>query len=145
MKYEDKEEIERVVREFESATVSREEWKHPEHLIVALRYVCDNGLEEASARMRRGILNLLENGFKVDLSAEMPYHATLTVFWMNTVHEFNVQHLDLPFERRAGLLVETFDKDHPLKFYSRVLLFSDRARSEYVEPDLLVPAAVGAE
>lgn len=33
-------------------------------------------------------------------------------------------------------LVERFDKDLPLKFYSRELLFSEKARAEFVEPDL---------
>ena len=41
----------------------------------------------------------------------------------------------LSFVEKANGLRELFDKDHPLKFYSRELLFSERARTEYVEPD----------
>ena len=32
-----------------------------------------------------------------------------------------------------------WDKDYPLKFYSRELLSSDAARAEFVPPDLAVP------
>ena len=41
--------------------------------------------------MRSGILNLLQNGFKVDLTREMPYHETLTVFC--DVHGGGIQRL----------------------------------------------------
>ena len=37
--------------------------------------------------MRAGIFNLLR-AFEVDLSKEMPYHETLTMFWMRTVDDF---------------------------------------------------------
>jgi len=36
----------------------------------------------------------------------------------------------------AKELVVNFDKDYPLKFYSRELLFSDRAMAAFVEADL---------
>jgi hypothetical protein len=29
-----------------------------------------------------------------------------------------------------------FDKDYPMRFYTRELLFSDRARAEFVDGDL---------
>jgi deoxyadenosine/deoxycytidine kinase len=39
MEYESEEEIISLVRSFEEATIQREDWKHREHLIVALFYV----------------------------------------------------------------------------------------------------------
>jgi hypothetical protein len=30
-----------------------------------------------------------------------------------------------------------FNKDYPLRFYSRELLFSDEARARFVEPDIV--------
>jgi hypothetical protein len=36
-----------------------------------------------------------------------------------------------------GMLDELNDRNLPLKIYSRELLFSSRARREYVEPDLI--------
>lgn len=125
-----------LVESFENATISREEWKHREHLVVALYYVSRFELAAATEMMRRGILRLLEHGFGVDLEKEMPYHETLTVFWMNTVHAFWIDHKHLPLADIANEIAESLDKDHPLKFYTRELLFSDEARGRFVEPDL---------
>lgn len=93
-------------------------------------------METATGKMRNGIFNLLTKGFAVDLTKEMPYHETLTVFWMRTVADFNARENGTSLLRKANKIVDTFDKDYPLKFYSREFLFSDRARSEYVEPDI---------
>ena len=134
-KYGTEDEILRLVKDFEECTIAREKWKHPEHLVVALYYVSKFDLAIATKRMRRGILRLLEHGFGVDLEKEMPYHETLTIFWMNAVHAFWLDHKHLPFAEIANDIAESLDKDHPLKFYTRELLFSDEARKRFIEPD----------
>ena len=136
-KYKNEKEIYDLLRSFENTTISRDDWKHAEHLVVALCYLERHELDEATTMMRSGILNLLEKGFGVDLTKEMPYHETITVFWMRTAYAFSLMHKELSFVEKANSLCEMFDKDYPLKFYSRDLLFSDRARAEYVGPDLL--------
>ncbi len=138
LRYKNEEEIAEVVRTFEDASISRDAWKHAEHLTVALHYVSMHDIDMATVKMRDGIFKLLTKGFEVDLSKEMPYHETLTVFWMRTVAEFNAAKNGSSILERANDLVATFDKDHPLKFYSREYLFSDDARASYVEPDLSV-------
>lgn len=133
MKYTTEDEIKELVDKFENATVGRNEWKHAEHLIVALWYASHHDLETAYAKMKSGIFKLL-GAFGVDLSKEMPYHETLTVFWMRAVYDFNASANGSSLTEKAGSLIETFDKDYPLRFYSREVLFSDRARAEFVEP-----------
>ncbi|HMT09846.1 MAG TPA: hypothetical protein PKA82_17810 [Pyrinomonadaceae bacterium] len=135
MRFSNENEIAEVVRTFEDATISRDDWKHAEHLTVALQYLIEDDLETATTKMRDGIFKLL-GAFGVDLTKEMPYHETLTVFWMRTVAEFNESTSGASLLEKANDLVERFDKDHPLKFYSREYLFSDEARSRFVEPDL---------
>jgi hypothetical protein len=135
-RYENEKDVLDLVCAFESATVTRDEWKHREHLIVALYYVSHYDAEMAIEKMRRGILNLLENGFKVDLTKEMPYHETITVFWIKTVAAFNAVSNGKPIVDKIDEMVEWFDKNYLLKFYSRDFLFSDKARAEFVEPDL---------
>jgi hypothetical protein len=135
-KYKDEDGILELVRSFEGATVSRDDWKHAEHLIVALHYLSKHDIEMATERMRSGIFKLLTEGFGVDLSKDMPYHETLTVFWMRTVADFNASKNGDSLPDKARELIERFDKDYPLRFYSREFLFSDAARSAFVEPDL---------
>lgn len=135
-KYESEEEVLDLVKAFEDATISRDEWKHPEHLVVALYYVSHYSEETAIEKMRSGILNLLASGFKVDLSKEMPYHETITVFWIRTVAAFHTASNGKPIGDKVDEMVAKFDKDYLLSFYSRDYLFSDEARGHYVEPDL---------
>jgi hypothetical protein len=136
MKYETTNDIEELVSSFEKAELSRDDWRHSDHLVVALYYLSHHDLETATNKMRSGILNLLANGFKVNLSEEMPYHETLTVFWMRTIADFNASKNGEPLISKTAEMVERFDKDYPLRFYSRELLFSDEARARFLEGDL---------
>lgn len=135
-KFKSEDEIIGLVREFEEATISREAWRHAEHLTVALYYCSTSGLETATQRMRSGIFRLLE-AFGVDLTREMPYHETLTIFWMRTVNDFDKAKNGESLMEKVNELVELFDKDYPLRFYSRERLFSDEARARFIEADLI--------
>ena len=136
-KYDNDSEILDLVRAFEGATVSRDNWKHAEHIVVALYYLTSEDYDAATTKMRDGIFNLLTKGFNVDLSKEMPYHETLTVFWMQTINEFLGERQGRSLAENAAEAISIYDKDYPLRFYTREILFSDEARSEYVEPDLV--------
>jgi hypothetical protein len=140
-KYDSEEKIYSLVRAFEAAAVSRDEWKHAEHLVVALYYVSRFDLEAAIEKMRSGIFNLLANGFGVDLTQEMPYHETLTVFWMRTVSDFLGSKKGAFLPETTKELVAKFDKDYPLRFYSRERLFSDEARAGFIEPSDMPPSS----
>jgi hypothetical protein len=135
MKYKTENEIRAVVDAFEDATISRDAWKHAEHLTVALFYLSHHDYETAYAKMRSGIFNLLK-AFEVDLTKEMPYHETMTVFWLRAVEDFLSAKNGASLLEKTNELVEKLDKDYPLRFYSRDLLFSDEARKEFVEGDL---------
>lgn len=134
-KYKDESEILKVVRTFEDGTISRGAWRHAEHLTVAMHYLMHHDLETATDKMRKGIFNLLK-AFEVDLTKEMPYHETLTVFWMRTVSDFLGSKNGASVLDKANEMVEKFDKDYPLKFYTREFLFSDEARAAFVEGDM---------
>lgn len=135
MRFNDEKEIAEVVHGFEDATISRDKWKHAEHLTVALHYLSLHDIETATTKMREGIFKLL-GAFGVDTTKEMPYHETLTIFWMRAVAEFNASKNGATLLDKANELVDTFDKDYPLRFYSREHLFSDEARAKFVEGDL---------
>jgi hypothetical protein len=135
MSYETETEILNLVRSFENCTISREAWKHAEHLTVALHYALNHDYTIAYDKMKSGIFKLL-NAFEVDLNFEMPYHETLTVFWLRTVFGYVETNRGKSSVEIANEIIEKFDKDYPLKFYSRELLFSVEARKRFLHADL---------
>ena len=142
MRYKNLEEMTAIVESFERGTISRKNWRHAEHLTVALHYVSRHDFKTATTKMRAGIFNLLR-AFEIDLSHEMPYHETLTVFWLRTVADFFDSKNDCSTIEICNELIEKFDKDYPLRFYSRECLFSDCARFEFVEADIINLTATG--
>lgn len=135
MRYRNEHEIAEVIRTFEDASVARDEWDHAGHLTVALHYLCLHNIEVATAKLRDGLLRLLRvQG--VDLTKEMPYHETITVFWMHTIADFNASRNGTSLLDKANELIANYGKDYPLKYYSRDLLFSDEARTSFLEGDL---------
>lgn len=135
-KYSSEEEIESLVRSFEDASVPRDEWKHAEHLVVALYYVSHYNIVTAAVKMRGGILNLLGNGFGVDLTKEMPYHETITLFWIRVIAKFSASKNGSSLSEKVAEMIGKFDKDYSLKFYTRERLFSEHARAVFTEPDI---------
>lgn len=130
--------VREIVRLFEECTITREEWKHRHHLLVALCYIEDFGLDAATERMKSGIKKLLTSGFGIDVCKEMPYHETLTIFWMRTIFGFTLLMDGSSLAEKASALPALFDKDYPLRFYSKERLFSEDARIRYISPDLTV-------
>lgn len=134
-KYNSEKEILKVVHDFETGAIRREDWQHREHLTVALYYLSHHDYDAALTKMRDGIFNLLK-AFQVDLTKEMPYHETLTIFWLKTVDDFRRTKSDSSIVEICSELTRKFDKDYPLRFYTRERLFSDEARAKFIEGDL---------
>lgn len=135
--YETESDIADLVDRFERGAIPRDEWGHHDHLVVGLWYIKNSSsLPEATNKMRAGLLHHLKS-IGVDLTKEMPYHETITRFWMGMLANYVASKNGCSIaEMVAGLACEFSDKDLPLKYYSRELLFSDKARAEFVEPDL---------
>lgn len=130
-------EIESLVSGFESCTLPWPRWTHAAHLTVALWYLLRHDFDEAAGLVRDGIKRYNSaNG--VETTRERGYHETITLFWLRHVRSF----LDESYNegcslvRLANRLVEGADKNLPLEYYSRELLFSWEARLSWAEPDL---------
>jgi hypothetical protein len=57
---------------------------------------------------------------------------------MRTVAAYNATKNGDSLASKIAEMTALFDKDYPMKFYTRELLFSERARSEFVDGDLKV-------
>ncbi len=136
--YDTNEEALELVRGFESCTLPFERWTHGAHLTVALWYLLRHPLEEATHRIREGIKSYnAANG--IIQARERGYHETLTLFWIKTVSNYlkEAESDKASLVSLANRLIACCgDKNLPLKYYSRELLFSWEARTAWVEPDL---------
>ena len=79
--YDTEEEIEAVVRGFETRTTPGDDFHHREHLVVAVCYLQTLSPSDAVAKMRAGLLRFLEHhGEDVQ-----KYSEEVTVFWIDQV------------------------------------------------------------
>jgi hypothetical protein len=76
-------EIENVVRAFETCETGSDDFKHREHLVVAVWYVETLGREAALERMRSALLRFLDH-HQVDRKI---YSEPVTVFWIEKIAE----------------------------------------------------------
>jgi len=79
--YRSETEIESVVRAFEACEIDKTEFKHRQHLTVAVWYVQTLGKDAAFDRMRSGLLTFLDH-HGVD---RKKYDETITLFWIELI------------------------------------------------------------
>jgi hypothetical protein len=80
-RFQSEEEIENVVRDFETYQTDADDFRHPEHLAVAVWYVHTMDRDSALDRMRSGLLRFLEH-HGVDKGK---YSEAVTVFWIDKI------------------------------------------------------------
>ena len=134
--YRDADEIAALVSAFTDATLPRAAWTHAAHLTVALWYLLRHDAPEATNLIRAGILRY-NAAHGIETTPTTGYHETLTLFWIRCVREHLAEHAnDATLLALANGLVARYDKNTPLKYYTRERLFSPEARAGWVEPDI---------
>lgn len=130
--YKSDEEIRTLVSAFEACSFHPSEFRHYQHLTVALWYVWHFPMDEATAKMTKGIRRLAETYGK------MGYHETVTLFWLRIVANFVAQYRQkFSLTATANSLIDSCnDKNLIAEFYSAELLATDKAKAEWVAPDL---------
>jgi len=129
--YQSGDEIRSLVSEFEACSFHPSEFRHHKHLAVVLWYVANLPYHEASEQMKRGIQRLAASYGKTG------YHETITEFWLRMVRGFLAEGEHT--ESIAGLanqVVEMYDKNLILDYYSPELLASPEAKTNWLAPDL---------
>jgi hypothetical protein len=79
--YDSEEEIERLVRDFESCAIAKTDFHHREHLIVAAWYLQTLSREETVDRMRSALMRFIEH-HRVD---PKKYSEEVTMYWVETI------------------------------------------------------------
>lgn len=81
--YESEAEIENVVRAFETCETGADDFRHPQHLAVAVWYLHTMDRDAALARMRAGLLRFLTN----HTGDTSKYSETTTVCYIDKIAE----------------------------------------------------------
>jgi hypothetical protein len=126
-----------LVSAFIACGLPRVEWTHLAHLRVGAWHVHHEGRSAALASLRARIRKLNEHHGTPN-SATSGYHETITVAYVHLIDEFlSGFPVATPLPTRVAVLASgpLADKDLLLAFWSRELLFSERARSVWVPPD----------
>ena len=130
-----------LVQSFENHTLPKKDWDHQAHLSVALWYLKKFDKETALCKLRSGIITY-NVAVGTANTTESGYHETLTLFWVEVLEAFlkSVEDTEKCVEACCEILMDSpyADKQLPLKYYSKDCLMSVKARSRWVEPDLLV-------
>ena len=102
--------IERVVRGFETCETGADEFKHKDHLVVAVWYVHSLGREAALERMREGLLRFLAY-HQVD---PKKYSEEVTRFWIERIAERLDDTGDVSIVEKCNAVLATDDADKRL-------------------------------
>jgi hypothetical protein len=131
--YQTEDDVTKVVQGFESCTTDKTEFKHQDHLTVAVCYLQDSTVQEATGRLRTSLLRFVDH-HQVD---RQKYNETITFFWLELVAAELSKVSQQSLVEQCNAVIETLnDSGLALQYYSADLLFSQRARETFVEPDL---------
>lgn len=121
---------------FEAGSIPHDRWRHRDHLRMAFLYLSAFPFDAAVARMRSGI-QALNARHGTEETTTSGYHETMTVAWARviaaTIHAHGPRgdsraFLDAHPHLQAKTLIRLY--------YSRARITTDRAKAEFVDPDL---------
>ena len=121
-----------LTRALERGEIANEDLHHVSHLHLAWVYLAESSSVQQAAKKMRNTLRR----FAAAAGKPQKYHETITLFW---VHLLSLAHADSGGERLEEIVranPQLLEKNFPLVYYSVERLFSDEARTSWVEPDL---------
>lgn len=123
--------IREVVSKFEHCEYAPAEFTHARHLTVGCWYLCTLPADEALNRMRTHLQNFSAHHGK------QGYHETITCFWIKLLDgALRQQAADATVLSRINAVITLHPKEVLFDYYTRDRVMSDRAKREWVEPDL---------
>jgi hypothetical protein len=119
-------------RKLERGEIANENFHHASHLHVAWVYLAESSsIQQAASKMR----NTLRR-FAAAAGKPQKYHETLTLFWVHLLSSAYAASAGEPLEEIVNANPQLLEKNFPLAYYSAQRIFSDEARTSWVEPDL---------
>jgi hypothetical protein len=121
-----------LTRALERGEIANEDFHHASHLHVAWVYLAESSSVQQAANKMRDTLRR----FAAAAGKPEKYHETVTLFW---VHLLSRAYAATRGERLEDIVhanPQLLEKNFPLAYYSAERLFSDEARTAWVDPDL---------
>lgn len=119
------------LQRFFDTTLPNSEFKHQSHIRMTWLVLKNNEFAEASRLITEGIKK-----YATAQGAIHKYHETLTRVWIQLVADAIAANPTInSFPEFIKQFPELLDKDAPLRYYSKELLYSDQARYEWLKPD----------
>ena len=108
------------------------DFHHASHLHVAWVYLTESSSVQQAARKMRNTLRR----FAAAAGKPEKYHETITLFWLHLLSRAHAASRAERLEDVVHANPQLLEKNFPLAYYSTERLFSDEARTSWVEPDL---------
>ena len=119
-------------RALERSGIANKDFHHALHLHVAWVYLTESAtVGEAAGQMRNTLRKVAAAAGKPD-----KYHETITLFWIYLLAYARVAAKGKDLEQIVHQHPQFLEEGFPLVYYSPELLFSERARTSWIEPDL---------
>lgn len=121
-----------LTRAVERGAIENDNFRHLSHLHVAWVYLSESsGADEAAGKMRRTLQKFAASAGKPE-----KYHETITLFWVRFLAVMHAASSDESLQGIVEANPRLLEKEFPLAYYSPERLFSQKARTSWVEPDL---------
>jgi hypothetical protein len=121
-----------LTRALERGEIANENFQHASHLHVAWVYLAESSsVQQAGNKMRNTLRRFAAAAGKPE-----KYHETITLFWVHLLSRAYAASRGEPLEEIVHANPQLLEKNFPLAYYSAERLFSDEARTSWVEPDL---------
>jgi len=121
-----------LTRALERGEIANEDFHHASHLHVAWVYLAESSsVRQAASKMCNTLRRFVAAGGKPE-----KYHETITLFWVHLLSRAQAASRGERLEEIVQANPQLLEKNFPLAYYSAERLFSDEARTSWVEPDL---------
>jgi hypothetical protein len=121
-----------LTRAMERGEIANEDFRHASHLHVAWVYLAESSSMQQAANKMRDTLRR----FAAAAGKPEKYHETITMFWVRLLSSAYAGSCGGRLENIVHANPQLLEKNFPLDYYSAERLFSNEARSSWVEPDL---------
>jgi len=108
------------------------DFRHASHLHVAWVYLAESSSVQQAANKMRDTLSQ----FAAAAGKPEKYHETITLFWVHLLSRAYAASRGERLEDIVRANPQLLEKNFPLAYYSTERLFSDEARTSWIEPDL---------